>query len=31
MYQGLETSFNPWKFPPSDRMNWAEKVNNVKS
>ena len=31
MYQGLETSFNPWKFPPSDRMNWAEKVNNVES
>jgi heterodisulfide reductase subunit C len=25
MYQGLETSFNPWKFPPTDRLNWAEK------
>ena len=31
MYQGLETSFNPWKFPPTDRMNWAEKINNVES
>ena len=27
MYQGIETSFNPWKFPPTDRLNWADKVN----
>lgn len=24
MYQNIETSFNPWKFPPSDRKKWAE-------
>lgn len=29
MYQGIETSFNPWKFPPTDRLNWADKLNNV--
>ncbi|MBT1704183.1 (Fe-S)-binding protein [Chryseosolibacter indicus] len=23
MYQNVETSFAPWKFPPSDRFNWA--------
>jgi Fe-S oxidoreductase len=27
MYQGIETSFNPWKFAPSDRLNWADKLN----
>jgi heterodisulfide reductase subunit C len=27
MYQGIETSFNPWKFAPTDRLNWADKVN----
>lgn len=27
IYQGIETSFNPWKFPPTDRLNWAQKVN----
>jgi len=26
MYQGIESSFNPWKFPPTDRFNWAEKL-----
>ena len=26
MYQGIETSFNPWKFPPTDRFNWAKKL-----
>ena len=26
MYQGIETSFNPWKFPPTDRFNWVEKL-----
>jgi heterodisulfide reductase subunit C len=28
MFQNMETSFSPWKFPPSDRFNWAEKVKN---
>jgi len=26
MFQNMETSFSPWKFPPSDRFNWADKV-----
>ncbi len=26
MYQNMETSFNPWKFPPSDRGNWTNLV-----
>jgi heterodisulfide reductase subunit C len=31
MFSNLETSFSPWKFPPSDRFKWAEdlkKENN---
>lgn len=28
MFQNMETAFSPWKFPPSDRFNWAEKVKN---
>jgi len=28
MFQNVETNFAPWKFPPTDRFNWAEKVNN---
>ena len=24
MYQNIETSFAPWKFPPTDRFNWKE-------
>ncbi len=24
MFQNIETSFAPWKFPPSDRFKWAE-------
>ena len=28
MYQNVETSFNPWKFPPSDRANWMESMKN---
>lgn len=28
MFQNMETSFSPWKFPPTDRFNWAEKVKN---
>ncbi|WP_226391267.1 4Fe-4S dicluster domain-containing protein [Penaeicola halotolerans] len=26
MFQNMETSFSPWKFAPSDRFNWAEKI-----
>ena len=26
MFQNIETNFAPWKFPPSDRFKWAEKV-----
>jgi ferredoxin len=26
MFQNIETSFSPWKFSPSDRFNWSEKV-----
>lgn len=25
MFQNIETNFAPWKFPPSDRFNWAKK------
>ena len=28
MFQNMETAFSPWKFPPSDRFNWAEKVKD---
>ncbi len=28
MFQNIETSFSPWKFSPSDRFNWAEKVKD---
>lgn len=24
MYQNIETSFSPWKFPPTDRFKWKE-------
>lgn len=26
MFQNMETSFSPWKFSPSDRFNWADKI-----
>ena len=26
MFSNMETSFAPWKFSPSDRFNWSEKV-----
>jgi heterodisulfide reductase subunit C len=26
MYQNIETSFNPWKFPPTDRAKWTENL-----
>ncbi len=28
MFQNIETSFAPWKFPPSDRFNWADSLKN---
>ena len=31
MFQNMETSFSPWKFSPSDRFNWAEKVKEEES
>ncbi|MDO6438860.1 4Fe-4S dicluster domain-containing protein [Cyclobacterium sp. 1_MG-2023] len=27
MFQNIETSFAPWKFPPTDRFNWAADLN----
>jgi heterodisulfide reductase subunit C len=27
MFQNVETNFAPWKFPPTDRFNWADKLN----
>ncbi len=29
MYQSLETTFNPWKFPPTDRGNWTKDLNEA--
>jgi Fe-S oxidoreductase len=26
MFQNVETNFAPWKFPPTDRFNWADDV-----
>lgn len=26
MFQNMETSFSPWKFSPTDRFNWADKL-----
>ncbi len=28
MFSNIETSFSPWKFPPSDRFNWAEDLKS---
>jgi heterodisulfide reductase subunit C len=28
MFQNIETSFNPWKFAPSDRLKWADELRN---
>ena len=27
MFQNIETSFAPWKFPTTDRFNWASELN----
>ena len=26
MFQNIETSFSPWKFPPTDRFNWSKDI-----
>jgi len=26
MFSNIETSFSPWKFPPSERFHWAEEL-----
>ena len=28
MFSNMETSFAPWKFSPSDRFNWSQKLND---
>jgi len=28
MFSNIETSFSPWKFPPSERFNWATELKN---
>ena len=28
MFSNIETSFSPWKFPPSERFNWAKELVN---
>lgn len=28
MFQNIETSFAPWKFPASDRFNWANRTTS---
>ena len=28
MFSNIETSFSPWKFPPSDRFKWADELKN---
>lgn len=28
MYSNIETSFSPWKFPPSERFSWADELKN---
>ncbi len=30
MFQNIETSFAPWKFPPTDRGNWLNDLNPIK-
>ncbi|MCC5920633.1 MAG: 4Fe-4S dicluster domain-containing protein [Cyclobacteriaceae bacterium] len=27
MFSNVETSFAPWKFPPTDRFKWADSIN----
>ncbi len=28
MFSNIETSFSPWKFPPSERFSWANDLKN---
>jgi len=28
MFSNIETSFSPWKFPPSERFSWAEEFKD---
>ena len=28
MFQNVETNFAPWKFPPTDRFNWAKEMES---
>jgi len=28
MFQNIETSFSPWKFPPTDRFKWSKNLSN---
>ncbi|MFY0607904.1 MAG: (Fe-S)-binding protein [Cyclobacteriaceae bacterium] len=28
MFQNVETNFAPWKFPPTDRFNWAKDLSD---
>jgi ferredoxin len=28
MFQNIETNFAPWKFPASDRFNWAKEIKS---
>ena len=28
MFSNIETSFSPWKFPPSERFSWADELKN---
>ncbi len=30
MFQNIETSMAPWKFPPTDRFNWSKKLTEEK-
>lgn len=29
MYSNIETNFAPWKFPPTDRFNWADELKKT--
>lgn len=31
MYGSLETTFNPWKFPSTDRQNWRDELDDKES
>lgn len=31
MFQNIETNFAPWKFPPTDRFNWADDLKSEKA